>query len=372
MRIAAALVILFLCGCAAQRGLREGAAHEQNGRVAEAKAAYAAVWERKPNRAPAREGYKRMAQRELDELVGAAVVAYRVGGLKEGDAQRQRSLDYRGAVVGQGIDLRWDGAVDAAREDAKLREAEALFQFASAAFREDRFQQAIGLARQCLQFDPRHGEAHHLIRMAEAEPLFREGQQAEQLGLWRKAHARYEAVARLDAAHKDVVQRLEHCKRMARYTLAYLPVQASRSKRTILGFEIGSGPVDQELAVVVQREVLALKDPFLQLIDRGSTDVILAEQRRQMNETFSEQAAVAGRLLGARYILTGRVLKYDDLLKRDLEVQVQVIDAETGRLHLSEVARATKADLPRDGSAKLTDVVARRIAALLKGFDPQG
>lgn len=372
MRLVKSLFLLVLFGCAAQRGLREGAALESAGRIAEAKAAYAEVWERKPGNTQAREGFKRMAQVELNDLMNGAKMSYRASGLKEGDPQRQRALDFRRTIVAMGIDLKWDAEVDAVREETRLREAEALFQIASEAFREDRFQQAIELAKQCLQLDPKHREAGHLIRMSEAEPLYREAQQAEQLGLWRKAHERYASVARLDAAHKDVMLRLEHCKRMARYTLAYLPVQQSRSKRTILGFEIGSGPVDQELAALVQHELLALKDPFLQLVDRGSTEVILAEQRRQMSGPFSEQVAEAGKLLGARYILTGRVLKYDDLLKRDLEVQVQVIDAETGRIHLSEVARASKSDVAREGTARLTDVVARRIAALLKGFDPQG
>lgn len=371
MRFFLLFATLLIAGCAARRGLRDAALQEQNGRITEAKAAYAAVWERKPKNAPAKDGFRRMAQLELNDLMNGAMMSYRASGLKEGDAQRQRAVDFRRMVVDKGIDLKWDAAVDAVREETRLREAEALFLIASQAYREDRFQQAIDLARQCLQLNPKHPEADHLIRMSEAEPLYREGQQAEQLGLWRTAHGRYEAVARLDAAHRDVMLRMEHTRRMARYTLAYLPVQPSRSKRTILGFEIGSGPVDQELAVLVQRELLALKDPFMQLVDRGSTDVILAEQRRQMSGPFSEQVAEAGKLLGARYILTGRVLKYDDLLKRDLEVQVQVIDAETGRIHLSEVARASKADVARDGAARLTDVVARRIAALLKGFDPQ-
>ncbi|HRD51878.1 MAG TPA: tetratricopeptide repeat protein [Flavobacteriales bacterium] len=372
MRIVAPLLVLFLYGCAAKRGLHEGATLERNGRIAEARAAYEAVWERKPKSTAAQEGFKRMAQRELADLMGAAIMSYRVGGMKEGDAQRQSALNFRRQIIDTGIDLRWDPSVDAAREEARLREADALYQLASVAYREDRFGQAIELARQCIQLNPKHAEAPHLMRMAEAEPIYREGQQAEQLGLWRKAHERYEAVARLDAAHKDVMLRVEHCRRMARFTVAYLPVQESRAKRTIMGFEIGSGPVDQELATLVQRELLALKDPFLQLIDRGSTDVILAEQRRQMSGPYSEQVAEAGKLLGARYILTGRVLKYDDLLKRDLEVQVQLIDAQTGRIHLSEVARAAKVDLGREGAAKLSDVVARRIAALLRGFDPQG
>ncbi|MBK8226881.1 MAG: hypothetical protein IPK70_06870 [Flavobacteriales bacterium] len=371
MRPAILALALLLSGCAAKRALQQAQAMEQSAQMESAAAAYLEAWDRKPNSLLAREGYARTAQRLLDDRMSAAIMSYRVAGLKEGDRDRQTAADFRQRIALKGIDLRWNQEVDDARIEAKTREADARYQEAEAELRADHFAEAIALARQCLQLNPAHKEAPFLIRMAEAEPVYREGLRAEELGLWRKAHERYAAVSAIDAAHRDVMARLEACREKARYTLAYLPVQQPHEKRSIMGFSIGSGPVDMELAGLVQRELLALKDPFLQLIDRGSTDVVLAEQRRQMSGNYNEQMAQAGKLLGARYLLTGRVTKYDDLLKRDLEVQVQLIDAQTGRIHLSEQVRAAKADLAREGAARLTDLAARRIAERLRGFAPE-
>jgi TolB-like protein len=371
MRPAILTLVFLLCGCAAKRALHQAQVLEQSAQLESAAAAYLEAWDRKPKSQLAREGYARTAQRLLDDRMGVAIMSYRMGGLQEGDRDRQTAVDFRQRIATKGIDLRWNKEVDDAREEARRREAEAHYRDAEAELRVDRFTEAIALARECLKLDPAHKQAPHLIRMAEAEPLYREGLRAEELGLWRKAHERYAAVSAIDAAHRDVMARMEACREKARFTLAYLPVQQEREKRTILGFAIGSGPVDLELAGLVQRELLALKDPFLQVIDRGSTDVILAEQRRQMSGNYNEQMAQAGKLLGARYLLTGRVTKYDDLLKRDLEVQVQLIDAQTGRIHLSEQVRAAKAELARDGAARLTDLAARRIAERLRGFAPE-
>jgi TolB-like protein len=84
-------------------------------------------------------------------------------------------------------------------------------------------------------------------------------------------------------------------------------------------------------------------------------------------------SAEAGRLIGARYVLTGKVLRFDDVLTRQIEVQVQVIDAFTGQVHLSEVVRVNKTDLERGSTrAQLLERSAERAAARVAGFDPHG
>lgn len=364
-------IMLLLLSCGGQRSLQRAEALERAGRLPDAEAAYLALLERKPRHAEARDGATRMAQRLLDDRLGAALMSYRAGQIDQGDRDRDLAAAHQRAAAARGLVLQWNDEVDRAREEARRSAAQQRYEEAEAAFRADRFTECITLAQQALVLHAKHAQAPFLIRMAQAEPLYREAQKAEQLGLWRQAHQRYREVAAIDAAHKDVQLRLEHCRKQACYTLAYLPLGQNGGAPNFLGLPIGSGPVDGELAALVQRELLALKDPYLQLVDRGSTGVVLAEQRRQMSGPFQEQVAQAGRLLGARYLLTGRVLKYDDLLKRDLEVQVQLIDAQTGRILLSEVVRAARTELPRASSQKLTDLVARRIAERLRGFEPK-
>jgi len=61
------------------------------------------------------------------------------------------------------------------------------------------------------------------------------------------------------------------------------------------------------------------------------------------------------------------------VLTRQIEVQVQVIDAFTGQVHLSEVVRVNKTDLERGSTrAQLLERSAERAAARVAGFDPHG
>ncbi|MBK9515438.1 MAG: hypothetical protein IPO05_17925 [Flavobacteriales bacterium] len=63
-------------------------------------------------------------------------------------------------------------------------------------------------------------------------------------------------------------------------------------------------------------------------------------------------------------MLTGKVLRFDDVLTCQIEVQVQVIDAFTGQVHLSEVVRVNKTDSGTGPTrAQLLERSAERAAA---------
>ena len=373
MRSAALLLVLLFCACGATRKQMEAAVGlEREGRLDEAYSRYADLFERKPGKDEAREGMQRVARSILDRKQADAMGFYLMNDLKAGDRARQAALDYQLEMKQAGFDLRWDPLVDDRREDAVLHEAERLYDEAAAALREEQFDEAKALAEQCLQLNRKHLKAPHLIRMAEAEPVYREGKRAEALGLWRQAYGKYKRVAELDATHADVLDGMERCRKKLSYTLAYIPVQPQPTQRKILGVSMAAGPVDAELAAALQQELLAMKDPFLTLVDRAHTDHLLSEQRRQMNGVFDDQQiAKAGKLLGARYVLTGKIIRFDDVLGKQIEVQMQVLDAESGRVHVSEVVRAGRQDLgPGGARAQLLSAVAKRAAQMLAAFEP--
>lgn len=369
-RLVLLLLLLVLAGCGMRRELQRAQALEAGGQWEQAHAAYAPLFERKPHDAAIRDGYARAAQGVLDQRMGLAMMHYRAGSLEAGDAELDRASAFSRRAAAQGIALRWDPAADAARADARRARAASLYEQAEAAFREERFAEAQALAEQSLRLDASHPRAGHLARLAQAEPLYREGQRAEALGLWRQAHQRYKEVAAIDPGHKDALARLEQSRAKASYTLALLVSSESTALDEAWGMLFGSKAdrLEQEMSALVHGEILALKDPYLQLIDRANTEAIIAEQRRQMSGTYGEQVARAGKLLGARYILAARLLRTDP--QNRIEAQVQLLDAQSGRILLSDMVRATRGELARRGQ-KVTELAARRIAERLRGFDPE-
>ncbi|HRO99585.1 MAG TPA: hypothetical protein PLN54_09155 [Flavobacteriales bacterium] len=130
--------------------------------------------------------------------------------------------------------------------------------------------------------------------------------------------------------------------------------------------------MEAQLAASVKAALLDLKDPFLVLVDRDNTDAILAEQRRQMSGVFDDRYTLeTGQLLGARYVLTAKLLRFDDVLFKQCEVQMQLIETSTGRIHASEIVRVNKQEIGKGAPrAQLLGTAAKRIAQRVASFDP--
>jgi hypothetical protein len=132
------------------------------------------------------------------------------------------------------------------------------------------------------------------------------------------------------------------------------------------------GQLEAQFAANVKQEVLDLNDPLIVLVDRDNTEEILAEQQRQMSGVYDDRSvAAAGKLLGARYVLTGKILRFDDVLRKEIEVQMQLLDAESGRILLAEIVRVNKQEIGRGAPrAQLLERAAKRMALQLAEFDP--
>ncbi|WKZ67045.1 MAG: hypothetical protein QY325_03745 [Flavobacteriales bacterium] len=366
------LIILALTGCAGTRKqLEHAAALEKEGLLSQAMEEYLTIRAQRPREMQALAGAQRTAQGLFNRLQDKALAAYRLGDLSAGDATRDEAERYRTDLRNRGLHVEWDALFEMQRKEAIRQEAARLFTEAEASFRNGRYGEAEDLAARSARLDPERRDAQHLMTLARVEPIYQEGARAQALGIWREAYRRFDRVVAMDAAHKDALERREQCRQKASYTLSYLPILNPGLYMELLSLTKSSS-LESQLAANVKAAILDLKDPFALLVDRDHTEAILAEQRRQMNGSFDEQGAVkAGRLLGARFVLTGRILRYDDVLSRNLELQMQLIETETGRIHASEVIRVGKDDLER-GPARpqLVGIAARRIAERVQGFDP--
>jgi hypothetical protein len=135
----------------------------------------------------------------------------------------------------------------------------------------------------------------------------------------------------------------------------------------------GAGQVENQLSANVKQEILDLKNPLIILVDRDHTDELLAEQQRNMSGVYDDRyVAEAGKLIGAQYVLTGRILRFDDVLSKQIEVQMQLLDAESGRILMADVVRVNKQEIARGAPrAQLLERAAERMALRLAEFDPR-
>ncbi len=363
------LIIPFLvpiaCG-SARKQLARAETYEQHGLLNEAHGAYAELYTRRPKEALALVGMKRTAQALLDRKQELAAEAYRTGDIRSGDRYRDEAQAYKRLMESKGLLLELNPLLESQRATAMRSEADRLCGEAASAYATERFAEADELCGQALRLWPDHRDAAHLQRLARTEPLYREAVIAMDKGLWREAHKKLEQAIAIDPAHKDALAKRSECLAKASYTVACIML-GDRDAR----LEVMSGATATEISAQflarIKQAVLDARDPFLILVDRENTEQLLAEQRRQMSGAYDErQIAAAGKLLGARYVLAVRLLRFDDVLTRQLEAQVQLISAETGRIQLSEVVQVNRQEIGRGAPrAQLLERASKRIAQRL-------
>ncbi len=371
MRWSLLFLIILVSSCGSVRKKMDRAAlYEKEGMFTEAHAAYEDIYATRPKEAEAHVGMKRSAQVMLDRKIMEASERYAANDLEQGERLRNEAIVLKQGMDRKGLELHWDGHLDDLRRTARSTKARDLFREADDAYRSDRFAEAEELAMACQRLDPDLKEADYLVRIAQLEPRYREGQKAEALGLWREAHKCYRWITTKDTGYKDAWQRLQTAKENAAYTLAYVPLFNTMLYTAQL--DMGQGMIEQQLSANLKQAVLDLDDPLIVLVDRDNTDALLAEQQRNMSGTYDDRyVAEAGKLIGARYVLTGRIMRFDDVLMKQIEVQMQVLDAESGRIMLADVVRVNKQEIGKGAPrAQLLERAAKRMAARLSEFTP--
>lgn len=362
------LITLLACG-SRRKELERAGRYEQEGMLTEAHAAYEALYERRPKVVEAHVGMERTAQQMLDKRMSQASMRFMANELEQGKQARNEAVILKQQMDRKGLALHWDGSVDDHYRAARTRSAREMLTQANEAFREERFQQAQELSDQVIKLDPELKEAEYLMLLAQLEPRYREGRKAEDLGLWSEAHAAFRWITERDMTYKDALQRQRAAKEKAAFTVAYVPLYNSQLYTAKIG--MGAGMVEHQLAASLKQAILDQNDPLLILVDRDNTDALLAEQQRNMTGTYDDRyVAEAGKLLGAAYVLTGRILRFDDVLSRQIEVQMQVIHTESGRIMLADVVRVNKQEIGRGAArAQLLDRAANRMALRLSEMD---
>ena len=365
-----ASLMLFGCG-SARKQLERAQVYERNGMLQEAFTGYRVLYEDRPKTVEAHIGMGRTAQALLNTKLMDASSRYMAGDLAVGERLREEALAWKRRMSMEGLELKWDVQADVARNEARARKATELSQRAEAAFRSERFEESEALAGEALTFQADHKEADYLQRLAQLEPRYREGLRAEELGLWREAHKAYTWVTNKDIGYKDAWTRLATVREKATYTLAIVPLHNSELYPSKLG-GIG-GQVELQLVAKIEQAILDLQEPTIALVDRTNTDQLLAEQQRSLEGVYDERYAVgAGRLMGAAHVLSPRILRFDDVLSRMIEVQVQLLDAETGRIELARIISVSKGELEQGNTrAQLLALAANKVAALIAAFEPR-
>jgi len=138
-----------------------------------------------------------------------------------------------------------------------------------------------------------------------------------------------------------------------------------RTKIAVLDFDLkGSGFETEDMGAIVAEWFITafVKDGRFDVIERGLLKKILNEQKLGMSGILDETTATKiGKLLGVKIIISGSVLKLQNIL----EINARIIDVETASIIAAESVKSSAA-------VRLQDLVVRMSAKIIKNFPLEG
>jgi len=227
------------------------------------------------------------------------------------------------------------------------------------------FLKAEQLIRKIYTVDRNYPHVGYLEMICDIMPHYNAGKKSLELGLYRNAWVSFNEVCKIDINFRNSKSLRDECLQKGSYTLVY-KIKPNFSTPTGL---------DQALATTIKGELLNSNNPFLEILERDNLGVVLQEQQESLNPHFaSEGGAEPGKLKRAQFVLSGELIQYklttsieqtkkcdcatnlklysekvecfETTRRRNLNgsYKFQLIDAETGKLYLSDVIAFDRSD----------------------------
>ena len=163
------------------------------------------------------------------------------------------------------------------------------------------FEKGRAILDEIIKIKADYRDAASLREFAEVEPVYHSAMEAYRDGNFRRAYQLFRNVQDSAPGYRDTPRYLEKSTEKAALTVAVLPFEGPERHRNVV--ELMRAQATQAFAQT--------NDPLLRIIDRENTDELLKEQKLGLSGLVDEgTAASAGQLVGAKAVLTGRLIAY--------------------------------------------------------------
>jgi len=296
--------ILLLSGCNGSKSLSKKAGKlEEAGLYSDAALFYYNSLLKNRNNIDARIGLTKMGQRMLNNKVDDFTKTKAMGETKDAVYAYLEAMAYHDKVERLGIDLTYPRYITDDYEDVKAAYVKELYNESNDLMADKRFDQATVILKEIEKLEPGYKDVSALKNTAVNEPLYLAAVRHFDAGRYRLAYYEFDEIYRADPNYKDAGILREECLDLGKFPVAIGEFKNSSSRRG----------VNDRLTAFVITELSAINDPFLKIVERDNLELILEEQRMSLSGIVDEGTAVeVGNLLGAKAIITGTVLSYDE------------------------------------------------------------
>ncbi|MFN3530275.1 MAG: CsgG/HfaB family protein [Bacteroidia bacterium] len=161
-----------------------------------------------------------------------------------------------------------------------------------------KFSESEGIFREINTLKPGFRDVGSLKKMSIIIPAYDAGRKQFEAENYRRAHGYFEEVFKLEPNYKDVAELRRVSRERATLTVAVMPFENSNAYS-----------YSTNLTSFIVSELSRANNDFLVIIDREHTEKILREQKFSLQFGGEQSNTLrAGELMGARLLLTGRIL----------------------------------------------------------------
>ncbi len=309
--------------------LKKGFKLDEAGMKTEAVEYYIDALVRKKTNVDAKIALKKTGQNVLDDKLADFFQAQATSDHKKAVYTYLDAVKFRDRVQFVGVNLDLPESYNQMYEESKSIYINQLYSSANEDLRKENYQEAKSKLDEVQVLSPNFKDAFKLSTEAFQQPLYNRAIEAYNSGDYREAYYLFEQI-NSKGNFKDSRNLQEICQENGRYTVGLLAIENRTSHKAM----------SEAIASSLSRAILESNNPFLRVLDRSKTKIVLQEQRLNMDGTFeNSESTSAGQLLGADVILSGEIIQgnlVDGNLNREQKKgftsrAVKVKDPKTGQ-----------------------------------------
>jgi tetratricopeptide (TPR) repeat protein len=281
----------------------KGTQLEQAGMTEEAARYYLLALQRNPNNVEAQIGMKKNGQHVLDEKLTNFYKAHATESWREAVYTYKDAEEYH-TRVGRYVKLNFPPYYPQYYEEAKTQYMQQRYTEALDLMEKQRYEQAELIFKEISTIDPHYEDVQKLKKTTTIEPIYQNGLTAMEAKKYKEAYNYFKQVVDAKGSYKDALQHMEFCRNESILTVAALPFEDNTNRNADLA---------DKIYAKILRDASNSGNEFIVWIDRKNLEKIIEEQKLGMSGLINkDQAASTGKLLGAKAVLIGKVLSYNE------------------------------------------------------------
>ncbi len=296
------LLIVLLSSCTGSKKMyKQGQQLQEAGLIDQANEKFFQALDRNPNNIDAQIALKKSSEMHLSDLLSQFFIASSNNEHKKAVEVYQNTQKFVNRVNKYRINLSIPTHVNEAYKNHEDKYIAQLFEEAQDLLEVEKFEQAENVLKQITTLRSDLEDVQSMKSIAYVEPRYRKGLNAYDEKKYRVAYAYFDQVEQRMPNYKDA------------RNLRRLSLEKGQFTIGVLKFENNSGFRGYEALISSQiiSGLLKSNDPFLKVIDRTQTDLIIREQKLSLQGVISQRNTVlAGEMLGANALLSGRIINY--------------------------------------------------------------